>query len=91
VVEQRSDTQLTIAYDDGTRETLAPELVRPYDWRVGSRVQCRWQGGTRWYEGRITAIDRDGVSISVTYADGDSEQTRTGACRAQQVGPLQPE
>jgi hypothetical protein len=91
VVAERSGAQITVAYDDGTRETLPAALVRPYDWRVGSRVQCRWQGGAQWYAGRITSIDRDGVSLAVTYEDGDSELTRSGACRAQQIGLLQPE
>ena len=83
VVESRSATAVTVAFDDGTRETLATTMLRPYDWRVGSRVQCRWKGGTEWYAGAITAMSSDGVTIDVRYDDGDREQTRTGACRAQ--------
>lgn len=83
VIENLAGNRVTIAYDDGTRETVDLGKIRPYDWKVGSRVQCRWQGGTKWYAGRITAMSRDGVSIGVTYDDGDSEETRTGACRAQ--------
>ena len=83
VVESRAGDKVTIAYDDGTRETLPVRLVRTYDWDVGSRVQCQWQGGTEWYAGKITAMSRDGVTISVAYDDGDREQTRTGACRSQ--------
>ena len=83
VIESRAGGSITIAYDDGTRETLPPHLVRPYDWRVGTHVQCQWQGGTEWYSGKISAMSSDGVTISVAYDDGDREQTRTGACRSQ--------
>lgn len=83
VVETRVGDSVTIAYDDGTRETLPTRLVRAYDWVVGSRIQCQWNGGKEWYPGKITAMSSDGVTISVAYDDGDREQTRTGACRAQ--------
>jgi len=83
VVESRAGENITIAYDDGTRETLPVKLVRPYDWSVGSRVACQWKGGTDWYAGKITAMSSDGVTIDVAYDDGDREQTRTGACRSQ--------
>ena len=82
VIESREGTMLSIAYDDGTKETLALDKVRPYDWALGTRIQCRWKGGGEWYAGKITAISRDGVTIDVAYDDGDKEQTRTGACRA---------
>lgn len=83
VIESRAGDNITIAYDDGTRETLPLKLVRPYDWTVGSRVQCRWQGGSEWYSGKIAAMGSDGVTIHVAYDDGDREQTRTGACRTE--------
>lgn len=82
VIENRVGNDLTIAYDDGTRETVASSQVRPYDWTLGTRVQCRWKGGSEWYAGKITAISADGITIDVAYDDGDREQTRTGACRA---------
>ena len=83
VVESRAGDHVTIAYDDGTRETLPTHLLRAYDWKVGSRVSCQWQGGTEWYAGKITAMSHDGVTIHVAYDDGDREQTRTGSCRSQ--------
>ena len=83
VVQSRAGDKVTIAYDDGTKETLPANLVRPYDWDVGSRVACQWQGGTEWYAGKITAMSKDGVTISVAYDDGDREQTRTGSCRSE--------
>ena len=83
VVESRAGNKITIAYDDGTRETRPINQVRPYDWKIGSRVQCQWAGGTDWYAGRITAMSADGVTIHVAYDDGDREETRTAACRSQ--------
>lgn len=83
VVESSSPKAITVAYDDGTRETLPPSRVRPYDWTVGSRIQCRWQNGDAWYSGRISAINDDGVTLFINYDDGDREKTRTAACRSQ--------
>ena len=82
VVESRTGKSVTVAYDDGTRETRPLSDVRRFDWTVGSRVECRWAGGTEWYGGRITAMGADGVTMNVTYDDGDREQTRTAACRS---------
>ena len=82
VVKSQSSSQLTIAYDDGTLEKLSRDKVRPYNWKVGSRVQCRWKDGDDWYAGKITKIASDGVAISIAYDDGDREDTSTGACRS---------
>lgn len=82
VVESRSGDRVTVAYDDGTRETLSAALVRAYDWKVGTRVSCRWQDGPDWYPGRIDAIGRDGVLLKIVYDDGDSELIDTGKCRS---------
>lgn len=82
VVEGRAGDHVTIAYDDGTRETLPAHYVRRYDWDLGTHVECQWAGGVDWYPGTITAISRDGVTLHVLYDDGDREQTRTGACRS---------
>ena len=82
VVQSVSGGATTIQYDDGTVESLPANLVKPYDWRVGSIVECRWKGGTEWYRGTILQAGADGVSIAVKYEDGDSETTKTGACRS---------
>ena len=82
VVQSVSGGATTIQYDDGTVETLPAHLVKPYYWRAGSVVECRWKGGATWYRGSIMSIGSDGVSLSVKYEDGDSEITKTGACRS---------
>jgi hypothetical protein len=82
VVQSHVGGQVTILYDDGTRETLPANLVRRYDWRVGSRVVCRFGDGN-WYGAAITRMAADGATISVRYDDGDSEITQTGRCRSE--------
>ena len=82
VVQARSGNTVSIAYDDGTEESLQAHLVRPYTWTVGTRIECQWQGGAEWYGGQITALGSDGTTINILYDDGDREQTRTGACRS---------
>jgi hypothetical protein len=82
VVQNHVGNQVTILYDDGTRETRPANQVRPYNWHVGSRVVCRFSNGI-WYDARITAMAEDGLTISVLYDDGDSEVTQTGRCRSE--------
>jgi len=82
VVQSRDGNQVTILYDDGTRETRPVNQVRAYDWQVGSRVVCRWTNG-QWYDARITAMAEDGLTISVLYDDGDTQITQTGRCRSE--------
>ncbi len=82
LVERVEGNRVTVAYDDGTRETRPVNQVRPYNWDVGSRVECRWAGGSEWHAGRITAVSSDGEGIRVDYDDGDREETRTGFCRS---------
>jgi hypothetical protein len=82
VVQSRDGNQVTILYDDGTRETRPANQVRPYNWRVGSRVVCRFTNG-QWYDATITAMAEDGLTISVLYDDGDTQITQTGRCRSE--------
>lgn len=83
VVESRKGDVVVVAYDDGTREKLPLNRVRPYDWRPGSRVQCRWRNGSEWYAGVIKSITDNGVTLNIKYDDGDKETTTTAACRSQ--------
>ena len=79
VVQSVSGDQLIIAYDDGEREALFLNSVRPYSWRIGSRVECNYRG-SGWYAGRIIALQ--GAALAIAYDDGDRENTRTGRCRS---------
>jgi hypothetical protein len=80
VIQNVSGEMLTLAYDDGDRETLHVSKVRPYDWAIGAKVECNFQGQGKWYPGRISSLGGD--SIGVAYDDGDKERTRTGRCRS---------
>ncbi|MCB1600918.1 MAG: hypothetical protein H7A19_12715 [Rhodanobacteraceae bacterium] len=82
VVEKRAGDKITIVFDDGTRDTLPRKLVRKYDWRAGSKVECRWSGGSEWYAAKIQNIEKDGSTLNVLYEDGVREKTSTGACRS---------
>ncbi|MBN8728025.1 MAG: DUF4537 domain-containing protein [Xanthomonadales bacterium] len=82
VVKSVRGDMITVSYDDGMSDTRPLREVKPYDWRVGTRVECQWQSGNDWYPGRITAADKDGESLAIQYDDGDRERTRTGKCRS---------
>jgi hypothetical protein len=82
VVQSSNGKSVTIAYDDGTRETVSPKQVRPYNWKPGSRIECRWAGGQAWYGANITRISKDGTKLDVKYDDGVSEKIATGGCRS---------
>lgn len=84
VVESSSGSKVTVAYDDGARETLSAKKVRAYTWVVGSRVECDWKGAGTWYAAKIIKINaKDGARIKVRYdVDDWSENTRTGKCRS---------
>ena len=52
---------------------LTPELLKPFELRTGTRVECRWKGGQRYFPGKITEIEGDRVHFA--YDDGDREWT----------------
>ena len=83
VVQGSSGGNVTIQYDDGTSETVPLKRVRPYTWKLGTRVECRWSGGQEWYAGKISGMSKDGTEIDVLYDDGDRERIATGGCRSQ--------
>ncbi|RZA18308.1 MAG: hypothetical protein EOP93_11540 [Lysobacteraceae bacterium] len=82
VVQERSGDKITIRYDDGTSETVSAKRVRPYTWKLGTRVECRWADGTEWYTGQIAGISNDGSQLDIKYDDGDRERIATGGCRS---------
>ena len=82
VVQESGGGNVTIQYDDGTTETVPLKRVRPYTWKLGTRVECRWSGGSEWYAGKITGLANGGSEIDVLYDDGDRERIATGGCRS---------
>jgi hypothetical protein len=80
IIQSVTGDRVTVAYDDGDRETLSLRSVRPYDWAIGGRVECNFKGAGTWYPGVIASLA--GGSIGINYDDGDRERTRTGRCRS---------
>jgi hypothetical protein len=81
VVVASSGQQVTVRFDDGTTENRLASSVRPYNWRVGSRITCRWTDGN-WYDATIEGMGADGMTLNVRYdADGVRQRTNTGRCR----------
>ncbi len=80
VIESIGGGKITVRYDDGDRETVNVNAVRPYDWMIGMKVECNYKGAGDWYAGKITSLA--GEKISIAYDDGDKETTRTGRCRS---------
>lgn len=80
VIEKLQGGDITVRYDDGDRETLALDSVRPYDWAIGVKVECNFQGKGDWYPGTISSLA--GERIGIAYDDGDKETTKTGRCRS---------
>jgi hypothetical protein len=80
VVTARQNNTVTVRFDDGTRENRPASSLRPYDWRVGSHIECRWTDGN-WYGATITMMGADGMTLDVLFDDGDRQRTNTGRCR----------
>jgi len=80
IVEKITGGKITIRYDDGDRETVRLDSVRPYDWMIGMKVECNFKGQGTWYSGTIASLA--GERIGIAYDDGDKETTKTGRCRS---------
>jgi hypothetical protein len=81
IIQSIGGGRVTVAYDDGDKETLSLSNVRPYDWAIGRRVECNFKNAGTWYPGVIASLS--GGSIGINYDDGDRERTNTGRCRSQ--------
>jgi hypothetical protein len=82
IVQSHSGGVIRVGYDDGTYEALSEQdhVVKPYDWHVGSRVECQWSRDSQWYAGTITSLN--GPRLVIRYDDGKSERRPTGKCRS---------
>ncbi len=82
VVQSVSGTRANLLWDDGTTSAVNVSDLRPYDWRVGTNVTCRWTDG-QWYPARITMMGADGLTLDVNWTqDGTTSRTNTGRCRS---------
>jgi Agenet domain len=80
IAERIEGGKVTIRYDDGDRETVSLNEVRPYDWMIGMKVECNYKNAGDWYSGTIASLA--GEKIGIAYDDGDKETTKTGRCRS---------
>lgn len=80
IIETLKGDSITVRYDDGDRETVKLSAVRPYDWKIGTKVECNFKGAGSWYAGKIASLA--GETIGIAYDDGDKETTKTGRCRS---------
>jgi hypothetical protein len=80
-VTASGDAGVELAFDDGATATLPAEAVKPFDWKVGTRVECRFQGDKDrpFYAGAITALDGD--TLTIGYDDLDGETVPVAMCR----------
>ena len=82
VVQARSGDHVRIRYDDGSVEMRPANQVRPFDWRAGSRIVCRYTDG-QWYDATIVRMDGGGLTLDIRYDDGVTQRTNTGRCRVE--------
>ncbi|HTU12518.1 MAG TPA: hypothetical protein VMG08_16630 [Allosphingosinicella sp.] len=78
-----ADGAVAIRYDDGMSDIRPVGQVKPFDWRVGSRIDAIWSGNGQWYAARIMDMAEDGRSVLVRFEDdGIREGRQTGECRS---------
>lgn len=80
-VTGQNGNQFSVAFDDGDKADLPAARIRAIDWAVGTRVQCNWKSGGRYYAGTITT--NSGLAVHISYDDGDQEDTTISKCRSQ--------
>ena len=81
VIVAASGAQVTVRFDDGTKESRLASDVVPFSWQVGSMVECQWKDG-QWYDAEIRWLSDDGYTMQVRYEDGVVQRTNTGKCRS---------
>ena len=79
------DERILVQYLDGPERLLTPELVRRFDLKPGTKVECRWSGGPHYFPGTLAKVD--GERVHVKYEDGDDEWT---SIRLVRIPPKRP-
>jgi hypothetical protein len=73
-------SNVTVRWHDGTGSAARDmSLLRPYDWRNGSQVVCKWAKDGKYYKGSISALA--GKSFTVVWTDGTKSPVQTKDCR----------
>jgi hypothetical protein len=80
IVTERVGDQISLQYDDGDAGTQAVRNVRRFDWRAGTRLECRWVDES-FKPATITELASNRVDVQIRYDDGGAQATTTAACR----------
>lgn len=81
IVSSRTGDELSLRYDDGDVGAQPARNVRRFDWRDGTRLECRLGGGGAFQRAVIATMAPDRYRINVRYEDGGAEDTDTSKCR----------
>lgn len=76
---QKIGDRYKVIFDDGDEAVVPQAGIRPIDWSAGTRLQCNFKGGGRYFWGRI--VQKSGSRVVIDYDDGDKEATVIGRCR----------
>ena len=80
IVTERVGDDLSLQYDDGDVGVQHVRNARRFDWRAGTRPECR-SAGTGFRSAIITELASNRIDIDIRYDDGVVESTTTAACR----------
>ena len=71
--------KVLVSYYDGYVGTQPKAKIKPFNWKVGSKIECNWKAGGVYYSGKIHKKKVEWIHIK--YDDGDQEKTGIGRCR----------
>lgn len=80
VVESSDAQGVVVLYHDGDRERRPIDEVRPFDWRVGTPIQCNWDGTFSWVSGEIVEIE--GLRLVFRFGEGQELDIPIAFCRS---------
>ena len=80
IVTEPVGDQLSLQYDDGDAGAQAARNVRRFDWRAGTRLECRSADGA-FQAAAITELAPNRVDVQIRFNDGGTQATTTAACR----------
>jgi len=75
IVSSREDGTFDITFDNGTKAGLVckDNIRHPiHVLRIGDNVVARYMGGTRWYPGKVIALN-EGGTVNIKYTEGFEE------------------
>lgn len=71
VVKKQKDV-LIKWLDGGSTATIATSAVKPYNWKIFIKVECKWSKDDNFYRGQVAELYNDGVTIR--WDDGGNKE-----------------